>query len=217
VVSGGQPGIHRLPAQQLARRELARSIYRPSDWQRIVRAVERWLNSVLGPLGPAHGGWWTLIVIIVVVVLVFAAVLAWVGPARRSRRQRAAPVMAGGSLSAADHRRIAERLLAGGDVAGAIVERVRAIAVELESRGVLAARPGRTAAELAAEAASALPASTAGLRAAARQFDDVRYGVPEHGRDLATDQSHHRFPPLRRALAGQLPRQRAVLRIMPTS
>jgi hypothetical protein len=176
VTSGPPPGIGRLPAQQLARRELARSIYQPSVWQRLVHAVEHWLNSVLGPLGPAHGGWWTLIVIIVVLVLVIAGVLAWIGPARRSRRQRSAPVLAGGALSAADHRRNAERLLADGDVAGAIVERVRAIAVELESRGVLAARPGRTATELAAEAADALPASAAGLRVAARQFDDVRYG-----------------------------------------
>jgi hypothetical protein len=37
-------------------------------------------------------------------------------------------------------------------------------------------RPGRTASELAAEAALALPGSGPGLREAARLFDDVRYG-----------------------------------------
>ncbi len=37
-------------------------------------------------------------------------------------------------------------------------------------------RPGRTADELAAEAGAVLPGETAALGAAARLFDDVRYG-----------------------------------------
>jgi type II secretory pathway pseudopilin PulG len=170
------PWIHREPARQLARQELSRSIYQPSVWQRIVHAVARWLNSVLGPLGPQHGGWWTLIVLIVVGVLVVFGVIAWIGPTRRSRRQRARAVLSGEQLGAEDHRRRSDRLAAVGDFAGAIVERVRAIAVQLESRGVLLPRPGRTASELAAEAASSLPASASDLRDAARLFDDVRYG-----------------------------------------
>jgi hypothetical protein len=170
------PGIHREPARQLARRELSRSIYQPSLVHRLVNDVLNWLNSLLGPVGPQHARWWTLIVLILVAVLVIFGVIRWMGPTRRSRRQRSAAVLSSEQLSAGDHRRNSDRLAAAGDLAGAIVERVRAIAVELESRGVLLPRPGRTASELAAEAASSLPASAAGLRDAARLFDDVRYG-----------------------------------------
>ena len=170
------PGIRRGPAQQLARRELARSIYQPSLWHRILNAINRWLNSALGSAGPKHAGWWTLIVLIAVGAGIIIGVIAWIGPTRRTRRQRSAAVLAGGQLTAGEHRAHAERLAASGDFAAAIIERVRAIAVGLESRGVLVPQPGRTASELAAEAAVALPGSAAGLREAARLFDDVRYG-----------------------------------------
>jgi Domain of unknown function (DUF4129) len=173
---GVPPGIGREPAQRLARRELARSLYQPSPWQRLRNAVSGWLNSVLGGAGPRHAGWWTLIVLIVVAVAVIAGLIAWIGPARRSRRRRPAAVIGGAQLTAADHRRNAERLAATADFAGAIVERVRAIAAELESRGILPPRPGRTASELATEAAGSAPGTSTALRTAARLFDDVRYG-----------------------------------------
>jgi len=176
VWGGVGAGIGRGPAQQLARRELARSIYKPSLWHRILNAINRWLNSALGSAGPQHAGWWTLIVLIAVGVAIIFGVVAWIGPARRARRRRPVAVLAGGQLTAGEHRGNAERLAASGDFAGAIIERVRAIAVELESRGVLLPRPGRTASELATEAAAALPGDAAGLRDAARLFDDVRYG-----------------------------------------
>jgi hypothetical protein len=169
------PGIRRGAARHLARRELARSIYKPSIWHRIVAAITRWLSSALGPVGPGHAGWWT-VALIVVAVVVIGGVIAWLGPVRRTGRRRTSAVLAGTQLSAADHRRNAERLAAGEQFGAAIVERVRAIAVELESRGVLLPRPGRTASELAAEAAGALPGVATGLQHAARLFDDVRYG-----------------------------------------
>src|SRR6185437_13321019 len=155
------PGIHRIPAQRLAERELARDI-------------SGWLNSL--HLGPQSFGWWALVVLIVVVVLVIAGVLYWIGPMGRSRRERADAVLAGTYLTARDYRQAAERLAEAGDYAGAIIERTRAIAMELETRGVLQPRPGRTASELAAEAASSLPDSATALRETARLFDDVRYG-----------------------------------------
>jgi hypothetical protein len=163
--------IHRVPAQRLARQALAKPF-----WQRILDDINRWLNDLLGSIGPARSGWWTLIVLLCVAVLFVAGVIIYIGPARRSRRQRVSPILSGKPLSAADHRRAADRLAEDGEYAGAIIERFRAIAVELESRGVLPPRPGRTASELAAEAAGPVPDSTAGLRAAALLFDDVRYG-----------------------------------------
>ena len=59
---------------------------------------------------------------------------------------------------------------------GAICERVRAIAAELDERGVLRPLTGRTADEFAAEAGQALPPYAADLRGAALLFDEVRYG-----------------------------------------
>ncbi|MGH3399824.1 MAG: DUF4129 domain-containing protein [Streptosporangiaceae bacterium] len=168
------PGIHRIPAQRLARRELAKAIYRPPFWSRLSRDLFGWLNSL--QIGPQKAGWWTLIVLIVVVILVISGVLYWIGPMGRRRRERAGAVLAGTQLTAGDYRRAAEQRADAGDYAGAIIERTRAIAVELETRGVLPPRPGRTASELAAEAAVSLPDHAAGLRDAARLFDDVRYG-----------------------------------------
>jgi hypothetical protein len=179
AVSGGGPDIGRRAAQQLARRELARSVYQPS----LAHRVLSWLSQRIGDLlssvnGSVPGGWWALIALIVAVVLVVTVVIGYLRPARPGRGTGGA-MLAGGGLTAADHRELAERLAAAGDYAGAIIECVRAIAVELEERGVLPLRPGRTAAELAAEAGRALPAHARQLAAAARLFDDVRYG----GRD----------------------------------
>jgi hypothetical protein len=56
------------------------------------------------------------------------------------------------------------------------VERVRAIARELDDRAVLTPRAGRTANEMAEEAAAALPAEAGALRSAALLFDDICYG-----------------------------------------
>jgi hypothetical protein len=81
-----------------------------------------------------------------------------------------------GPLSAADHRLRAGRLAAAGDYAGAILERVRAIARELDERAVLTPRAGRTANEMAEEAGAALPAEAEALRGAALMFDDICYG-----------------------------------------
>jgi hypothetical protein len=67
-----------------------------------------------------------------------------------------------------------------GDYSGAILECVRAIARQLEERGILAARAGLTADEIADEAGRVLPGDADALRAAARLFDDVCYGQ-RHG------------------------------------
>ena len=60
--------------------------------------------------------------------------------------------------------------------AEAIRERLRAIARELEHRGVLDPRPGRTADELCGEAGLRLPVLAGDLRAATSIFDEVWYG-----------------------------------------
>ncbi len=164
----GGPLIGRRAAQRLARHELAEM----SIWQRIWH----WLARLPGAAGSVvPGGWFGLIALAVLAVLAITIIIFWVRPARTAR-SRAESVLGGELMTARDYRRAAERLAAAGDYAGAIVEGVRAIAAELDERGVLQPRPGRTADELAAEAGRELPGLADGLRTVTQLFDDIRYG-----------------------------------------
>jgi len=167
------PLIGRRTGQRLARHELAEI----SIWQRILTWVVRLLNSA-GTAVP--GGWFGLIALAILAVLAGTAVIYLVRPTT-SRRIRAESVLGDKPLTARDYRLAAERLAAAGNYAGAIVQTVRAIAADLDERGVLPPRPGRTADELAAEAGRELPSQAETLRTAARLFDDIRYGDKEGG------------------------------------
>jgi hypothetical protein len=178
-LAGSGPGIGRLPAQRLARRELAKGKYARPFTARISADIDTWLSRLFSHLG-LHGlvlnGWVGIIALAVLLALAVGIVLFLIGPTRRNRRLRSAGLLEGGQLSAADHRRLAAELAASGNCSAAVIERVRAIAAELDARGVLLPRPGRTATELAAEAGTALPGLSAGLRDAAELFGRVRYG-----------------------------------------
>jgi len=171
----GGPLVSRAEGQRLARAELAKRIYHPTESlsQRISDWINRLLNSG-GSGGP--GGWWAIIALIALVIIVVAVVMHRIGPVARSRAAKTGPVLSGRQLSARDYREQAERLAAAGDFSGAIIESLRGIAVGLEERGVVPPRVGRTAVELAAEASESVPGQAAGLASAARLFDDVRYG-----------------------------------------
>jgi hypothetical protein len=173
--NGGGTAVTRQEGQRLARTELSKAIYHPGVpvTERIERAIERFLNGT-GVTVPV--GWWAIVALAALLIIAIAAVLLRIGPVRRSRSRGMDPLLSPGQLSAHDHRQKAEQMAAAGDHAAAIIESMRAIAVELEERGVLPPRVGRTANEFAAEAAQPLPGHAAGLREAARLFDDVRYG-----------------------------------------
>jgi len=204
----GGPAVSRAAGQRLARAELSKSMYHPGvplD-ERIVRWIEHAIGRVLhsaGLTGP-EASWWAVVGLATLAVLATAAITFWVGPVRRSALRAPAVLPPGELLSARDHRQRAERMAAAGDFTAAIIESVRAIAAELEERGVLAPRPGRTAAELAADASGPLPGHAAGLRQAARLFDDIMYG----GRD-GTAAGYQRLRDLdagiRAARAGSVP------------
>lgn len=170
------PGIGRLPARDLARRELARSLYRPSLPARIWHDIEHWLSSLVGSGPQGRLSWWGAVLLGVLALAAVSAVLFWLGPTRLNRQLRRQPLIGGRPRSAAEYREAAERLAAAGNYQGAIIERVRAIAADLEARRVLPPHPARTAAELAAEAGLTFSAEAAGLASAARLFDEVRYG-----------------------------------------
>jgi len=176
--AGGTPVVGRRDGQRLARNELSKSIYhpQPSLAQRAAHFVMDWLGRLFRATQGLPGGWWGFVVLIALAVLLVAVVLARTGPVARVRRRRAEPGATSEARTAREHREAAARLAGAGDYAAAICERVRAIAAELDERGVLAPRIGRTADEFAAEAGRALPPHAAGLLAAARLFDEVRYG-----------------------------------------
>jgi len=178
VPAGGVPPVGRQAAQRLARAELSKAIYhpQPSLTARVLHAVASWLGTVFRATQQLPGGWWAIVTLIAVAVVVASIVLARIGPLARA--QRRARELAGPArpLTASDHRIAATRLAEAGDFAGAICERVRAIAAELDERGVLRPLTGRTADEFAAEAGQALPPYAADLRGAALLFDEVRYG-----------------------------------------
>jgi hypothetical protein len=79
-------------------------------------------------------------------------------------------------LDASAHRRLADQYAAQAEYADAVRERLRAIVRELEQRGVLEPRSGRTADEAATEAGGVLPDLATELRNGARVFDEIWYG-----------------------------------------
>jgi hypothetical protein len=167
-------------AQADARRELSKGIYHRYDdpWPvRAFKAVAHWIADLFDRM-TAHapgGGAGAFGLLLAVVVLL--AVARWqLGPVRRERRVVPGPVLGDETRSAADHRRAAERAAGDGRWDEAVVERMRAVARHLEERGVLDARPGRTADELSAEVIALLPAVTEPLRLATATFDEVAYG-----------------------------------------
>ncbi|MDR2984341.1 MAG: DUF4129 domain-containing protein [Nocardiopsaceae bacterium] len=168
LLPAGGPLIGRHAGQRIARRELAER----SFWQSV---ADWFIHLPTNAQRVVPGGWFGLIALAILAVLAVTLVVFWARPAS-TRRSQAEPVLGGKSTSARDYRRSAEQLADAGDYAGAIVDRVRAIAAELDERAILPARPGRTADELASEAGRELPELASDLRTATRLFDDVRYG-----------------------------------------
>jgi len=123
----------------------------------------------------------TIMVVVAVIIVIVIRLRA--GRTTRSARSRGGEVF-DAVLTAAEHRAAADRAAAAGDLAEAVRERFRAVVRELEQRGVLDPRAGRTVDEVAIEAGQALPVLAKDLRGAAVQFDDVWYGgrpATEHG------------------------------------
>jgi hypothetical protein len=179
AAAGRPPGIGRLPAQRLARAELSKPEYhRPVPLaQRIIGLILSWAGRVFHAASQAvPGGWWGLIALAALAVILIAVVLNWIGLVARTRRAPGPLTADGAARTARQHRQQAQQHAGTGDYAAAIIECARAIAAELEERGVLPPRPGRTADEFADDAGQALPAYAGALRDAARLFDEVCYG-----------------------------------------
>ncbi|MGW5261096.1 DUF4129 domain-containing protein [Microbispora sp. NPDC004025] len=164
-------------AAREAARELSGAGYQHEPlFDRLWREISQFFGDLLSGGGTGEGGVVAL-VLLAVLLAVLAVLLLWA--LRRfsgGRRTESGAVFGQRERTAAEHRAEAERLAAEGGWAGAIQERLRAIARELEERAVVSPMPGRTADELAEAAGQALPSHAADLRAAAHLFDDVTYG-----------------------------------------
>jgi hypothetical protein len=172
--------IGRDEAQRAAERELSKGVYHqnePGPIDRAITAVTDWISRLLDRIvGSTPGGSLGVLVLLAIVVAVAALVIWRTGPVRRGARIGSPLVELSGDLDAAEHRRRAEEHAAAGRYAESIRERMRAIVRELESRGVLEPRPGRTADEVARDAGAAVPAVAGDLRTAAGVFDEIWYG-----------------------------------------
>lgn len=169
--------IDRDAAHDAAQNELSKPIYpraSPAD------QIGDWLRDLLYRITAAGstipGGWFTISVLVILVVVAVVVAVRIARGTMRTARSADQALFGSQELSAAQHRSIAEQHAAQGDWSAAIRHRVRALARRLEETGVLDAVPGRTATELARDAAAALPALSDELFSAANTFNDVTYG-----------------------------------------
>jgi Domain of unknown function (DUF4129) len=172
--------VGRDEARRAAERELSRGIYHQNEHGPVTRAllaVIDWIDRFLDRVASAAPGGSLGPLVLLAIVLVVAAIVVWrTGPIRRGARTRPPQVELSGDVGSDEHRRRADEHAAAGRFAEAVRERMRAIVRELETRGLLDPRPGRTADEVAREAGAAVPAIAGDLRAAADIFDEVWYG-----------------------------------------
>ena len=175
----GLSDLTRDSARDAARAELTRREYadaQPPLLVRVAGRLVRELGELLdGAAAAVPGGRLGLLLLLGLLGLLAAVVLSRVRPAGRDGA-RGALFAGSAELSAAQHRELAEQAAAEGRFAEAVRERLRAVVRDLEARGVLDPRPGRTAGEIARDAGAAVPAVASDLRRAAVVFDEVWYG-----------------------------------------
>jgi hypothetical protein len=165
-------------ARRLAIEELSRREYQAARPGLLSRGLA-WLFEQLSRIHlPDHTGSSIAVTgLLAVIVAVVLYALYRTGGLRRAARLRApAEVFAGSVMDSAGHRAAADRHAARGEWTAAVLERFRAVARQLEERAIITPSTGRTADELAAEAALRLPPLDADLAAGARTFDEVCYG-----------------------------------------
>ncbi|GHB42149.1 membrane protein [Streptomyces cirratus] len=166
-------------AREAAERELSKPLYHQNDPSPLQRALDGfwdWLGDFFDRAsGATPGGPVGLFVVVLLAALAIGALWWRLGTPRRAVTGATA-LFDEAARTAADHRAAADAHAAAGRWTEAVQERMRAVVRSLEERTLLDPRPGRTADEAAAEAATRLPQHAGDLRAAARAFDDVTYG-----------------------------------------
>ena len=169
--------IDRDAAHQAAESELNQPIYtKASATQQFLDWMNELLYRLLQKSASIPGGWLTTAVLLTLLAVAIVVAIHIARRTMRTRRRGDYQLFEASQLTAAQHRATAERYAAEGNWTVAIRHRLRAIARQLEETGVLNPAPGRTANELARDAAEALPHLTDELSQAATAFNDVTYG-----------------------------------------
>ena len=179
ILSSGTDDITRDGARRAAHNELLNHRYRDAQPPLVVRLVgtviRKFLELLDGAAGGVPGGGVGLFLLALVLAGFVAVILVRLRP--MGRRATSADVFTSGHvLTAAEHRALADEAAATGQWAEAVRERLRAIVRELEARGVLEPRPGRTAGEVARDGSAAVPDIAEPLLRATTTFDEIWYG-----------------------------------------
>ncbi len=169
--------IDRDAAHQAAQIELNKPIYSKGF---AARQFAEWVNELLYRLlektAKIPGGWFTTTVLLILLAVAVVVAIHVIRRTMRTNRGGDYLLFEAAQLTAAQHRATAEGYAAEGNWTAAIRHRLRAVARQLEETGVLEPAPGRTANELARDAAAALPHLADELSQAATAFNDVTYG-----------------------------------------
>ena len=192
------PPITRDGAARSARHELSKGIYHQGGEPlpvRVIHAIGRFIDHLLNSAAKhTPGGGLGALILIAVIAAVVGVVIWRVGLPVRNNALPTALFADVPGASAADHRFRSLRAADERDWRTATIERMRAVARELEERGILDARAGRTATELALDASARLPAAAVSLSVAAQTFNAVAYGsavatADDLARVIAADQA----------------------------
>jgi len=169
--------IDRDAAHDAAQRELSKPIYPKEDFSdRLNDWINDFIYRLVSKASDVPGGWFTVAVLLTLLAVAIVIAVRIVRRTMRTNRKGDFQLFGAAELTAAEHRATAERFAAEGDWATAIRHRLRAVARQLEENGVLNPVPGRTANELATDAARSFPDLRAELVNAAASFNDVTYG-----------------------------------------
>lgn len=169
--------IDRDAAHDAAQRELSKPMYpRASLTERFFDWIDELLYKIMVEGASIPGGWFTITVLLIILAVAVVVAVRVAMRTMRTNRGHNAALFDSHEMTSAEHRATAEQFAAQGDWAAAIRHRLRAVARHLEETAVLDPVPGRTATELARDAAVALPDLTVELLRAAITFNDVTYG-----------------------------------------
>ncbi|AZG46978.1 DUF4129 domain-containing protein [Gordonia insulae] len=168
-------------ARDWLERELAKPRYGTSEpglLERIGRAIEDWLDSVLssitGTSTPLPG--FVAAIVAIALLALGLYLLRFVRRTPRAAKQSTASVLGGHDLTADEFRRRAQVACTDGQFDVAVLDGMRAIARRALERTLLPDAPSLTAHEVAIGLAGFFPASAHRLSVAAAVFDEVAYG-----------------------------------------
>ncbi|GAA4367807.1 DUF4129 domain-containing protein [Agromyces bauzanensis] len=173
----------------------------PNAFDLAMQAIRDWIAILFEGATGIPGPLLALLAVTIVAVLVVVGLLVFGVPRLRRRRRAAAPLFDDADRRDLETlRRAAAAAAAAGDWPLAIEERFRALARGLVERDLIRVHPGTTARGVADAATSPFPGHGPALRAAAADFDAVRYlGRP------GTRERYRALTDLERAIAVAAP------------